>query len=117
MTTPEVLYILTWTTHGENCEMCSRLDGTTMTEDEWSASIQPGFHDNCDCTLEVTGVLELDEEAFDMLAHIKNRLRVSAQTINDGWASRKSLAAMGPRPDPQNAHNPGYNIPLYERIR
>lgn len=42
-----------WTTHAENCPLCDSLRGRVYTLDLFvSAGFYPGFHENCDCTLE-----------------------------------------------------------------
>jgi hypothetical protein len=41
-----------WVTHGENCRRCNNMDGMTATLEEWASMFMPGFHPNCDCSLE-----------------------------------------------------------------
>lgn len=48
------LYV--WTVHGEyNCPACQRLANRCYPWAYWMATIQPGFHDNCDCSLSPAG--------------------------------------------------------------
>jgi hypothetical protein len=116
------LKILTWVTHGEsNCPDCDALDGSTHTETEWASTIQPGFHRNCDCTLEITGEIPYALDQKDMLQslmeHINNRLRVSTDSIRGGFANSQTVGGMDPRPTPTPAQDPGHHLKNLKRIR
>jgi hypothetical protein len=51
-----------WVCNGEHpCPKCAALDGIVKSLDEWRASIQPGFHNHCHCTLEAQKGLSTDE--------------------------------------------------------
>lgn len=53
--------ILKWTCHGvTNCPKCQALNGVTKPIGEWQ--IQPGFHPNCDCTLDLVAWEEYNQE-------------------------------------------------------
>jgi hypothetical protein len=42
-----------WTLHGRaHCPACKRLAGEVRSQQEWEMSVTPGFHPDCDCTLE-----------------------------------------------------------------
>lgn len=47
------LYV--WKTNGENCPACNKLANRCYPWAYWQATIQPGFHDNCDCRLVPAG--------------------------------------------------------------
>ena len=99
--------ILTWHTHGEtDCPDCSALAGNSAPESEWQ--IKPGFHPHCDCSLDVSGTVDIPyfisaSALLSLLIHIANRYGVSVQTIQDGYAAAYALT---PRPEPVPAPIP-----------
>jgi hypothetical protein len=56
----------TWVTKGPNCPVCNTMSGRTYPLAYWLATIQPGWHDHCDCRLvkSKSGVLESPHDLY-----------------------------------------------------
>jgi hypothetical protein len=105
--------ILTWKTHGTiNCPQCESLAGTTMSAAEWGASIQPGFHKHCDCTLEVTDRIYFTVDVVQM-EHITQSWKDQPGVSVEAWEKIRASYALDPKPEPVRTDSPSNVIPVY----
>ena len=98
-----------WVTHGlSNCPACDYLDGTVAAVDEFD--VTPGFHDNCDCSLEPVDVYDnwslLKPKRFFSWKNIFTFIDINLFRVS-------SMKALEPRASDMKAHSPDNQIPHF----
>ncbi len=103
---------LEWVTHGlRNCAACDYLDGMVAPAEEFE--VYPGFHNNCDCTLEPIDKTDfwsyLTPKRFFSWKQLFTFIDISFRRVG-------SMSGLKPFAKDLNAHVPDNMIPHYNYI-
>jgi len=99
---------LQWVTHGpSNCTACDYMDGHVAALQDFE--VFPGFHNNCDCTLEPFNEIDawklLLPKRFFSWNNVFMFVGISLNRAN-------SLGGLRPFPEESKAHTPDNMIPV-----